>query len=500
MASKRWGLSQRHTIQDVTYNGSNPGKDPLFDEYSSNDAIVREDSVVLMVLYFLQAKLFSSGFMFMRDGQTLATDSDRKFSTFVQHYLTPFCHKALPFMIAHGYLVWYMYQPDDADELVPDVPDFELLSVTIRHHESNASTVIKVEWINEEYKDTLYVFNTQSPFGITPMNPNSPVDRVKMFLRSYYALLENRNVATNYNSRPPLALQHVQPRSRADPGRDSNLGNYDDELERQMQDNLHAMGMDNFYIDRIKALSAPEKQTYQQSTQPVRPQRWWLKSIARQRSRPETRFMLIPGGLAHVATPAATFEPEFVALQTTLLESIFNEFGIPYSAILTSSARQTATGIELHKTMLMNTLQTWWSLFSTVLTDVYRVKFGIDEASVTSTAPVRKKRKTDDEEKESEFTEKRLKTAKGLVTVHLKSSFVTSPEQALALYHEGVIAFDAFQRLRLEAVGLPATLADPTVKPPMRQSAQTLDEAVEIKERIAVAKTIDAPNRPASAK
>jgi len=254
---------------------------------------------------------------------------------------------------------------------------------------------------------------------------------------------------------------------------------------------MEVWSKDEFNMQRIRNVARPEKATYNSNTtlNNGMPSQWWIKAQARQNERPESRFMYVPHGLSYASGPNSNSEGDYVNIQTALMEKIYNSFGIPYSAILTSSSHQTATGLELHKTTLINTLKTYWTLYEIILTDVYRLMFDFVnvEVDIDQTKKKRKVADDDDDDKKEEEQPKSendlfKKDKKGLVKVYLKSQFQTSPEQAFALYHEGVISFDLFKTLRLESVGLPVFLADGSVPPPIRTQAMDIGLTMKLNE------------------
>lgn len=473
---------------------NNALSDSLYSYYATNEELVRSDSILQAVIGFLQGKLFSDGIQFVRDNELLVPPDD--VDTHVKNEWIPFCYKSMRFIFARGFLIYTIYV-NKKGIVVPDVPAFELLKVEIQTDEKTGATVIYADWITEKADRTpLYIFNSQSPFGVTAFNNVAPVDRVKPFLLQYYQLVENRTVSSYYNSRPPLIVQHPQQRQLADSGR-GDLTNIDDELERVHLDNVNTLGLDNLFVQRIRSLGNVDKQTYQEMAQSLYPKPWWLKSAERQRDRPESRMFYIPHGLQFSAAPSAISDPDFLAMQGSLLENIYNSFGIPASAILNSSSKQLASGVELHKTMLFNTLKTWSGMYNIILTDIYRIIYDVKDAPVAVDG-FRPKgpeaERFEDKQiakfgKHNTFDDSTLfnksKSAQGMVVVHLKSAFTTTPEQAYALYHEGVLSWRTYQRLRLESVGLPPMLADTSVPPPMRLGAQTMEEAVKLREEIA---------------
>ena len=485
----------------VMYYGSTYGdesrpntfNDPLAGYYASNEQFVQQNAIIQKVLTFLKMKLFSDGIVFVKNNEILVPPD--WLQTNVSHYWIPFMHKSLAFIFAHGYLVFRIYE-NDKGHLVPDIPDFELLTVRKDYNKKTAAPEIEVEWKDEAYRrNVLYVINCQSPFGITPANPMAPVDIVKEWVLEYMQLVENKYVANYHNARPPMILQHPVIKASGDPG-NNDLNNYDDILESKMLENMETIGKDELNLQRIRNVARIEKATFQAGGSSISggglPTPWWIKAYARQMERPESRFMYVPHGLSYTAGPSASSDGDYVNIQTSLLEKIYNAFGIPYSAILTSSARQTATGLELHKTTLINTLKTYWTLYEIILTDVYRLMFDFTDGDVDidQGEPVKKNKKTkvkdkdEDDDNEALATEKELfkKDKDSLVKVFLKSQFQTTPEQAMALYHEGVVSFKIFQALRLESVGLPVFLADTTVPPPIRTQAMDIGLTMKLNE------------------
>ena len=465
--------------------------DPLSSYYSNNQQLVQQDAIVQKVLTFLKMKLFSDGIVFVRDSSILIPPDSLQ--TNVNHYWIPFLFKTLPFMFAQGFLVFRIYE-NNKGHMVPDVPDYDLLTIKISYNEKTAAPEVEAKWKDGAYKSNqLYVINCQSAFGITPANQMSPVDAVKPLLLEYYQLVENKFVANFHNARPPMILQHPVMKAPRDAGV-NDLSNYDDLIESKVYDNMEVWSKDEFNMQRIRNVSRWEKATYTANANAFSngmPSQWWIKAQSRQQERPESRFMYVPHGLTYTSGPSSNSEGDYVNIQTAIMEKIFNAFGIPYSAILTSSSHQTATGLELHKTTLINTLKTYWLLYQIILTDVYRLCFDFVKVEV-DIDQTKKKRKIDkdknedddDDEIKQPTSEKELfnNKEKSLVQVYLKSQFQTSPEQALALYHEGVISFQLFQQLRLESVGLPVFLTDTSVAPPIRTQAMDMGTTMKLNE------------------
>jgi hypothetical protein len=473
---------------NLTFGRESIYTDPLASYAQNNDQLIRDDAIIKKVLVFLKNKLFSDGIIFLKGGEILVPPDDLQ--TNIDHYWRPFLDKALDFIFAHGFLVFKVFE-NSKGIMVPDVPDYELLDVEIGYAQNTAETIVDVTWKDASFNNmTLYVINNQIPFGITPANRTTPVDNAKPFLLQYYQLVENRYVASFQNSRPPLILQHPQVKVTGDAGR-NDLENYDDMLERQIYENLQSVGQDNLILSRIRKLAKHENAIFNNdaavlSTSVPRP--WWARAIERRLDRPESRYLYIPHGLSYSAPPPVNPESDFVNMQTSLLENIYNSFGIPYSAIMSTSSKQLTAGLELHKTTLIGTLKTYWAVFKIILTDVYRIMYEFSNAAVGAdnyVEPKAKKRKVDkDDDDDQPKSEKELFKEKtsGLIAVYLKSQFQTTPEQALQLYHEGVISFETFQQLRLESVGLSVALADTTVPPPIRANAMNMKDTMTLNE------------------
>lgn len=490
--SLRRGKERKYT----TSNNSAAGSDCLADYYSSNEDIVRNDPLIGMILFFLQTKLFSDGINFMRGTERLIAPDD--FQTHVQHYYMPFMYKAIEFMLARGYLVFTIYT-NEKDVEVPDVPDMELLSIFIKYDEATWYPVVEACWQDSNDTRDLYVFNSQNPFGVTPFNTKAPVDRVKPFLRQWYQMIENRQVSAYFNSRPPMVLQHPPSTTRQTNQNRSDV-NFDEDVEMVLQANMKTIGLDKLFIKRIQQLTDHDKQTFQ-NNKSATVKTWYERARERERDRPEGRFMYVPHGLQFVNTPLAAMDEHFVANQSALLENIFNSFGIPYSAILTSASKTSSTGIDLHRTMLLNTLKTWTSIFNILLTDIYRITFNVNNGTTAITNQNKAKRKKSviksqaahakkfghhesGDEEDEEFDDSTLfqEEKEKLVTVHLGASNMTTPEIASDLFNQGVINWDNFKSLKLQSVGLPLSMLDTESKEPLRQEAQTMEEMLKLKE------------------
>ncbi len=119
----------------------NPSFDPIYEYYSTNEALVRTDSLVLTLVYFFQTELFGDGLQFIKGTEILNPPED--FNNNINHYWIPFLYKSLRFIIARGYLIYTIYM-NDKGVVIPDVPEFEMLSVHITSHEKTGATVINV--------------------------------------------------------------------------------------------------------------------------------------------------------------------------------------------------------------------------------------------------------------------------------------------------------------------------------------------------------------------
>lgn len=426
----------------------------LSDYVRDNEMLVKGDAVIQMIMQFIQAKLFCDDFVFIQDKHILSPDV--KLLNEVRHYWIPFVHRTIPFVTAHGYLVFTVYT-NSHGVTIPEVPDFDLLDISIRYAETTCETVVAASWKNEHNKSQLYVLNNQSPCGITPGNTMAPIDRVKPFLRQLWELIENRSVSGYINARPPIGVQF---HNMATAGGADQIGNISDLMEMHTMRALEARGQDALFLERIKDVAATGH-AMNFSNVSRGPVPYWAKAEERKHQPHESNMMYIPHGLVHANTQTPIFDPEYIATYTMLLENICNVFGIPYSAIFKTSGKQTSGEVEMHRTMLINTLKMWWTMYRTILTDVFRIVYGTGNHGTDNATGT-----------------------KHPINVHLRSEFISSAEQVAALYNEGVISFDTFQQLRLLAVGLPSILADNSIDPPLRESL-TMKETLQIKEHVA---------------
>ena len=460
-------------FKDRIFDGSVSNSNALYDYYSDNDAIVRTDPIVRTLVAYLRNNLFGAGVQFMRGKSILKAPPDFDTSIF-----TPFLFQTLEFIISHGVLVFYIYRDPDVDEEqagIPMVPDWNDIRVSCKPDERTRHPVATAEWCDDKHTERLWVFNTGNPFGVHPNNDGAPIDAIKDMLRQYYYNLEMHVVTKDNNSRPPIILQ--SPNTSRDAATLANdLGSYDAELERNLMRNMHTIGLDDLNLARIRRAADPNRRTYGATTSATSstPMPWWARVKERTASPPESRFMYIPHGLQYVNGQQNIVDGNFSKEQSEIIQSVYNAFGIPYSAILTTGTQQTNTSVELHKTMLVDTLRVWFSLYTTVLTDVYRLMYDV------KTFPFPVSMESDgDYAAAAKAAAAEARGPRVATTVHLMAAFITTPEQATALYQEGIISWETFQDMRLESVGLPASLADRSIPPAARLAAQTQSQLVQ---------------------
>ena len=446
-------------LGDQAYGVSNA--DALYDYYADNEAIVHTDAVMRTLIGYISNKLFGAGIQFIRGTAMLRPPPD-----FDPDAWVPFLIDTLPFIVAHGALVFYIHQDPQTRVSTPHVPEWPLIVLRDAYDETTKQPIVTVEWRDAERADRLYVFNTGNPFGRKPTRTGAPVDAVKDLLRQYYYNLEMHTVAKDHNSRPPIVLQSKA--QQRDPAVLANeLGVFDSELERRMLQNMHTVGLDELFIQRIKMASDPERRTYSAGGGgggSGGPMPWWARARARIAAPPEQRFMYIPHGLEAQTSQQSFVDAGFSKEQGEIIQAIYSAFGIPYTALLSAASQQSSTGIELHKTMLVDTLRVWQRIYSTILTDVYRIIFDVQGVPLAMET-------ADGEPAGDAVKDGRFK--KAYTTVHLRSAFITTPEHVTALYHDGVISWQTFQDMRLEALNLPTALADRSVPPAARLNAQT---------------------------
>jgi hypothetical protein len=453
-------------LRDRTITGEVSNHEALHDYYTDNESIVHTDPVIRTLLRYLGNKLFGAGVQFMLGRKILKPPEELDTSVFV-----PFGFECLNFIVAHGFLVMYVEDADDSgsdgpvlNPGTPKVPEWADIRVDIIKDERTQRTVITAEWCDKAHKEQLWTYNTGNPFGITQTAQGAPIDVVKDLLRQYYHNLETHTANKDMNSRPPIILQ-APDMTREATSLTNDLGSYEAELERSLTRNLHSVGMDNLNLERIRRAAG---QTYSPVTSASgsHPMPWWARVRERAAAPPQTRYMYIPHGLKYVNGQQQLLDGNFSKEQSEILQSIYNAFGIPYSAILTTGTMQSTTSVELHKTMLVDTLRVWYGIFKTVLTDAYRLMYDAKGVPISVDSG-------DGERPEPVAPPKGGKTRQLFVTVHLMASFITTPEQAFALYHEGCISWETYQEMRLESLGLPASLADKSCPPAARTLAQT---------------------------
>jgi hypothetical protein len=429
----------------------------LYDYYTNNEDIVRNDSVVRTLLLYLSNYLFAPGIQFMR-GETILKNA----IDFDPNDWVPFLYDSMPFIVAHGALVFYIYVDPATGVGRPCVPEWTLITMKDAYHEKTMQPIVQVEWKDPRRKEELHVFNSGNQFGRKPSHSGAPIETIKPLLRQYYHNLEMHTVSKVGNSRPPIWLEsQIQQR---DPALTANeLGAFDSELERQMIGTIKTRGLDQLFVHRIREAASSDNTTYQTTLgRDGQPGPWWQHANRMLSSPPESRFMYIPHGLKAHPGEKPYLDGNFSKEQSELLQAIYNAFGVPYSAILSTSSLQSNKGVEMHETMLVNTLRSWYRLYSTVLTDVYRLIYDAKGVPVT----------VSDGHGDPVAT-KKPRTVLVYTTVHLRAAFITTPDKVDALYDGGTISFDTKQDMALESLCLPISLADRTVDAPLRKNALT---------------------------
>lgn len=447
------GLSFERTMGSSDLNA-------LGQYYPDNESIVRTDPIIGTLLGYIGRKLFGAGIQFMRGNSLLRAPPD-----FDPDSLVPFLFETLPFIVAHGVLVFYVHFDPETGKPSAHVPEYSLIGTRDTYDEETKQPIFTAEWRDPKRTDKLYVFNTGNPFGRKPTQTRAPIDMVKDLLHQYYYNLEMHTVAKDGNSRPPFVLES-QPTGRDAAASAADLGIYDTELERRILQNMHTVGLDDMYVERIRRAADPARRTYSRPDDGGSgPMPWWMRVRARVSAPPESRFMYIPHGLSIKTGQQGMVDTNFSKDQMEILQAIYLAFGIPYTAILAPASQQSSTGIELHKTMLADTLRVWNRVYATILTDVYRLMYDVRGVEVVV--------EKGDGGDATPGVGGRMRVDRLYTTVSLRGQFITTPEQARALYDEGVISWETFQTMRLESLSLPTSIADRSVPPAARMMAQT---------------------------
>jgi hypothetical protein len=471
----------------------------------SNEQLLRDNEVLKTIENFLKAKLFSKGLLFLVEGEWMVPSGE--FAAIVQHHWLPFLCKALRFIMARGFLVWFIVRTPKG-YAIPDVPDISQLNYKFVRDWNTGQTRLDVRWVEAQLHDIiLYTFNNESTFGITPEEPNSMIDSAKNLIRMLQVSAMNEEIACHNNARAPIMIE--MPMRTGTNNTDSKTVTLDELLGRGWAEKTIAMGNDDLAVGRVRRMQ--QMNVYNNNNSDVlggenggRAMPCWKRAQVASDIKPAGRFVIPPYGMTYRGTVTVQGDPNWMKKRQMLVEEVYNLFGIPYSALMTSTAQISSTGIDLHKTMLLNTLEMWWVTFSILLTDVYRLLHDPLSLMVANTQP------TFEQDNSKMISEEKLRTRDILksinsdnirknfrprgdksavredgresnnirysVTVELTSRFSTTPEQAYALYHDGTVSFQDSQRLRLQSVGLPTSMADAKCPPPMRVMARTLEE------------------------
>jgi len=439
--------------------------------YRDNDDLVNNDPVMRMVVSFLQHKLFGAGISFVRGEEHLTPNRDLDPNLYI-----PFLFRSLPFILAHGFLIYYIHI-DEHDRAIPRVPEWPKITVKIEDVEGTPESAVRVVWKDEKIRTRLYVYNSENPFGVTTSNQSAPVDHVKPFLRQYYDNIEKHHLLKEFNIRPPIFYQTPHGRSTLDGAR-GDISYGDDDIRELVTRNMQTLYADDLTASRIQNASNRNRRLYTAGAPRLqRPAGWWEHVEARSRAPPDDRVMFVPNGLEYKSGQQIHPDPGFAKEQKDVLENIYTAFGIPYSVILASTANQSSNAIEAHNTTLINTLQTWERVYEIILTDIYRTIYDVGTGPTSLDAQRATK------------NAKPVPLPQKLVTVHLTSSFLNSPEQVKNMYEEHCVDFPTFQRLRAMAIKMPLSLIDAKQEPLPRASdlemrkVQAQEDAVKLKER-----------------
>jgi hypothetical protein len=453
--------------------------DPLGQYYASNEEVLQHDPVLSTIFRMISSRLFSGGLIFMHKEKRLVPHED--FTSLVRHFWIPFAYKALAFMWENKFLVWFTYAPRPG-VLVPAVPDRRQVGVQLGYDELTGAPALSAWWHNRVTVSQLYTFKDGLPGGVSPGHSASLVDRAKPLLAMLYKLTESREVAAYYAAQPPIVLQHHnQGNPTTQPGVDGMQS--DDVYERHIRDKMKSLGRDNINVQRIQRLSGGQLQTYKGRTQAEEPRPPCMHTeelIA----RPLTdNYLYVPQGLQVASGANITPDADYLAVRERLIMEINMLFGVPPLFSMPTKGSDNVAGVKVHESSFLFPLQEYWSVFSVLMTDVFRIihdQGSIRVGDTKATAADEKKRVAADDSKAftaagifAQSRETNGTYAKGDITVRLRSEFNTDVEKVKDLFDDGIVAHDTMQWLMLGSLGLDQGLADKTVKEPMRLNALT---------------------------
>lgn len=510
---------RRHHVTFKAQLPDTQGMDALAEYTQSNEQLMQTDATLSSLVQLLASKLFSHGMVFIVNRKWMDVDDD--FNFVVRNYWEAFLFRSLVFMLCRGFLAWYESEVSPG-VFIPVVPDYSQIIVDQYYEEKTGDSVLDVDWKSDKITTKLRVFHRPLPFHITPESRGSMVDKVKPLLRMLYQLSASRVVAAHRNANTPMVVQRGQMRdptrsgTMAQAGEEDVWAEFDDRMIAERQ-------VDEAYTERIRdAVADPKYQTFQGKEDEGRggARAWWVHAEEEMYKRPEARLMYIPSGLQHVNATQVHVDPDYDRIRTSIIEEIYQTFGIPPTVLMSSHGERISAGAEMHNTTFINTMQMWWRVYELLLTDVFRVIHGEadviptvagdngkrknqrkndgddddDDGKRGSTARPRKRVRQSDADESIAVPRQLFKDSKDSkgssssssqggkqgdngavednVTVFLRSQFVTSSEQVEKLYSQRVINMNVFRRLRLDALGLPEMLQDHTLPEPVELLAQ----------------------------
>lgn len=457
------------------------GADALHDYVGSNPELVRTDPTLTSVIHLLSSKLFSHGLAFSSNGKSIFPDA--AFQYIVDKYWDAFLYKSLPFIIAHGYLVWFIYRTKEG-VTVPAIPDFGQITVRMQYDDVVGITETEAVWRDEAPgRPELFVFNSALPFAITKESRMAPVDKIKPLLRLIYMQDEAHTVASHMNARPPMIVQHTvakEPNTPAELGATAVVNPFVQyECDKMRQDEV-----DDLYIGRLRRLADDEQmQGYEDADAGDQgPRQWWVHSQDRMKAPLGRQFVVVPQGGEFIKAVEGKPDTAYRDNRVMWQHNIYEAFGIPTSFLGGGDrgGEKVSKGAQIHETNFISTSMMWWRVYGLFMTEVYRKIYAeaeLDEA-VEKLAD-----KTEDKEDRADPTHVlfRKQTTGPVrtetVRVYLQSQFVTSPEQATSLYVDRVVDFQTYQHMRAAAVGLDRMVINPSLKPPTELVDQATLEA-----------------------
>lgn len=458
-------------------------KYPLANHVPDRMTLLLTDPTLAGIRNMLKSRITDAGLAFMVGGKLSNPDPDFKHLT--QVHWEPFMSKALDFIIAYGYLVWFLYTPSNAIHPVPSVPDLAQLTVKIDYGKHGAPEV-DAQWKDKDLQHIpLEIFYHPIPFRVTPAHPESLVDQVAPLLFMMCALNEAHATAAGRSSNPAMVLQRP-------PVKDPNTGEREGfagrarETEHDQRE-MFDKQLDDMALARIRELAnggpSDDDDDAIGPVAPPPPAHWYERANKNLTSASEHRYNLVPYGLSFARVVETRAFGNYVQEYLMLQQQVYAAFAFPIAAMGGGAAEKTSKGASMQDESLVLAFTKYRKLMETLMTDVYRKAYprppqqpkigktatkggekGKSTESTTITA-AEQFHAAADEYRQADPNE---------VHVILESQHRVNSSDAAALYYDRVINHKTFQNLSARAVGLNTELIDTTLKEPVELVEQAI--------------------------